>query len=396
LSVTVTTAPIDVAVNKLEVAVVRLMAAARFAASVVVSADVAKFVVVLVPSVPPVSVAAAQAKHVARVFPSAMLLPAVPFIAAVTVVVLVMPVLRGVALTPKPKAVWQRLIAAARLNDRVVVVLLVANVAVANVGHAFAPFAPALGLPHVKTPLASAVVSVGVVPGVTWVTVVVLVLDVAVALTAVKEVWQLLIAVARFEARVLLLVLFVNVPAVETVGHVFVPSVPAVTLPQLKTLAEKAGDKVIKLPGAAADTVVALPLEVAVTPTAGKAVSQLLIASLRLAASVLVVALVKNAPAVELVQPGPNPIVAPLTAMLLPTLAKVMLVWVTFVTVTTPELTVAVALGLAVVALPKQGLALPHWVLFASIAALKFAAELLVPEIKTQLAVVPHEVVENV
>ena len=48
--------------------------------------------------------------------------------------------------------------------------------------------------------------------------------------------WQLLIAEARFEARVLLLVLLVNVPAVEEV-HPFVPSVPAVTLPQLKLLA---------------------------------------------------------------------------------------------------------------------------------------------------------------
>src|SRR5947207_13976041 len=80
----------------------------------------------------------------------------------------------------------------------------------------------------------------------------------------------------------------------------FVPSVPLTVEPQLKPLAESA--KVKPLPRFTAVTVAVLVLDVAVKPTAGKDVLQLLIASLRLLASVDVVALVTKAPAVALVQ----------------------------------------------------------------------------------------------
>src|SRR5439155_5542254 len=95
LAVTVTTAPLDVAVTADET--FRLMASFRLLASVVESADVAKLVPVLVPSVPPLSAVAplAQEKPV-NVFPSPMLLPAVPFVLAVTVVVAVL----ELAMTP--------------------------------------------------------------------------------------------------------------------------------------------------------------------------------------------------------------------------------------------------------------------------------------------------------
>src|SRR5437773_9459884 len=73
LAVTVTTAPLDVAVTD-EAAALRLMASLRFVAIVVVSADVAKLEPVLVPSAPPASVEPPQEKPV-RLLPSAMLLP---------------------------------------------------------------------------------------------------------------------------------------------------------------------------------------------------------------------------------------------------------------------------------------------------------------------------------
>src|SRR5438876_4683743 len=85
LAVTVTTAPLDVAVT-VDAAALRLIASFRFVASVVVSPDVAKLVPVLVPSVPLLSEVAPlnQVKPAASVFPSAILLPAVPFVVAVT------------------------------------------------------------------------------------------------------------------------------------------------------------------------------------------------------------------------------------------------------------------------------------------------------------------------
>src|SRR5437773_3473182 len=79
LAVTVTTAPLEAAVTAETFLVI---ADARLAASVVIPADVAKLVPVLAPSVALVSVKPAQLKPV-RVLPSAMRLPAVPFVLAV-------------------------------------------------------------------------------------------------------------------------------------------------------------------------------------------------------------------------------------------------------------------------------------------------------------------------
>src|SRR5262245_14707872 len=62
-AVTVTTAPLDVAITD-DAAALRLIASLRFVAIVVVSADVAKFDPVLEPSFPPVRLAADQSKPV--------------------------------------------------------------------------------------------------------------------------------------------------------------------------------------------------------------------------------------------------------------------------------------------------------------------------------------------
>src|SRR5438552_12394263 len=120
LAVTVTTAPLDVAVTD-EAAALRLMASFRFVAMVVVSAEVAKLEPVLVPSAPLVSVLAAHEKPV-KVFPSEMLLPAAPLILAVTVVVLLL------ELAVTPAATGQALIAVARLDACVEWAVLVAQV----------------------------------------------------------------------------------------------------------------------------------------------------------------------------------------------------------------------------------------------------------------------------
>src|SRR5437867_8874082 len=122
LAVTVTTAPLAVAVTD---ETFRLIASFRLVASVVVSPEVAKLVPVFVPSAPPLSEVAplSHVKPAVKVFPRPILLPAVPFVVAVTVTVLVPPV---EAVTPRAgKAVLQRLITEATFVATVVVVLLV-------------------------------------------------------------------------------------------------------------------------------------------------------------------------------------------------------------------------------------------------------------------------------
>jgi len=161
------------------------------------------------------------------------------------------------------------------------------------------PLVPGVTLPHAK-PLrfdppgknADTLRS----PFVLLVAVTVLVLEVAVTPAPIGHA---LIAAARFVASVVVLELVAKVPAVE-LGHAFEPLVPLTVEPQLKPPADSA--KVKPLPGFTAVTVVVLVLDVAVKPTAGKRVLQLLIASLRLLASVDVVALVTKVPAVALVQ----------------------------------------------------------------------------------------------
>jgi len=92
--------------------------------------------------------------------------------------------------------------------------------------------------------------------------------------------------------------LIAKCPTVALV-QAFVPLEPVLVEPQLKPLAESA--KVKPLPRSTAVAVVVLVLDVAVKPTAGKRVLQLLIASLRLLASVDVVALVTKVPAIAVV-----------------------------------------------------------------------------------------------
>lgn len=80
---------LDVAVTAADIAAVRLIAAARFAASVVVSVVVEKNVVVFVPSAPPVNVPAPAHVNPVRPLESVMLLPAMPLLTAVTATVVV-------------------------------------------------------------------------------------------------------------------------------------------------------------------------------------------------------------------------------------------------------------------------------------------------------------------
>src|SRR5438128_5933600 len=110
-------------------------------------------------------------------------------------------------------------------------------------------------------------------------------------------------AVARLPASVALLLLLMKVPTWEE-EHPFDPSVPALTLPQKKLFAfVPVVARVTALPLAtAAETVVVFVDEVAVTPTAGKDVLQLLIAVARFDARVVVLVLLANVPVVELEQ----------------------------------------------------------------------------------------------
>jgi len=201
----------------------------------------------------------------------------------------------GLALTPA--AAGHRPIAAATFDAKVDVLELVAKVPLVEVEQAFAPSVPAFATPHEKMPVLFAAPTEKVVklPGVLEVAVTVSVLAAAVTPAATGHA---LIAAARLAARVVVLELVAKVPAVE-LGHVFEPLAPLTVEPQLKPPADSA--KVKPLPGFTAVTVVVLVLDVAVKPTAGKKLLQLLIASLRLAASVDVVALVTKVPAVALV-----------------------------------------------------------------------------------------------
>lgn len=118
------------------------------------------------------------------------------------------------------------------------------------------------------------------VPAVTAVTVTVLVLDDAV--TFAPE--QALIAVLRFEAKVVVSELVANV-AVDNVRHVFVPSVPLVGAAHEKMLVSfDAPEMVLRLPGVLAVIVVVLPPEPAVTPAV---VGQRVIAAARFEANVV-------------------------------------------------------------------------------------------------------------
>src|SRR5438094_947813 len=140
-------------------------------------------------------------------------------------------------------------------------------------------------------------------PGVLLVTVTELPLALAVKPTG-KVVWQLalLIAAATFEAKVVALESVAKCPTVELV-HAFVPLEPAVTAPHEKVVSPPATEKVVNVPGVVSVAVTVLVVALAVAPTAGKAVLQALIASLRFVARVVVLPLVTKVPVKVGVEP---------------------------------------------------------------------------------------------
>ncbi|PYV23724.1 MAG: hypothetical protein DMG27_14895 [Acidobacteria bacterium] len=289
--VTVTVLVLDVAVTP-AAAGHRPIAVLRLVARVVVLELLAKVPPVDVghvfePSDPPLT-----APHAKLLRLSATVKVILPGVVAVTATVLAV----GLALTPA--AAGHRAIAVATFDAKVDVLELVAKVPLVEVEQAFAPSVPAFATPHEKMPVLFAAPTEKVVklPGVLEVAVTVLVLAAAVTPAATGHA---LIAAARLAAKVVVLELAAKVPVVE-LGHVFEPLAPLTVEPQLKPPADSA--KVKPLPGFTAVTVAVLVLDVAVKPTAGKEVLQLLIASLRLAASVDVVALVTKVPAVALAQ----------------------------------------------------------------------------------------------
>jgi hypothetical protein len=96
------------------------------------------------------------------------------------------------------------------------VLALTKKPAVETEGHPALTSVPALTLPQEKLlAVVAEVLRVTALPGATAVTVVVFVAEPAVTPTAAKDVWQLLIAVARFPASVVVFELVRKVPAVE-------------------------------------------------------------------------------------------------------------------------------------------------------------------------------------
>ena len=89
--------------------------------------------------------------------------------------------------------------------------------------------------------------------------------------------------------------------------------VPAVTAPHPKVVSPPATEKVVKVPGVVSVAVTVLVVALAVAPTAGKAVLQALIAAATFEASVVVLELVANVPAVALGHVA-VPALPPLTA----------------------------------------------------------------------------------
>ena len=134
--------------------------------------------------------------------------------------------------------------------------------------HEFVPSVPAVTLPHEKLSAVVPVVSkVMELPLAAAVTVVVFVLELAVAPTAGKEVWQLLIAEARFAASLVVAVVPTKLPVVELEQ----PEVAA--WPSVPVLGERVATALpvppllkVMLPVVAFVTVVTLVENVAVAP----------------------------------------------------------------------------------------------------------------------------------
>ena len=180
-------------------------------------------------------------------------------------------------------------------------------------------------------------------PGFLWVTVTVFVLDAAVTPTAAGHAAT---AVATLEAKVLLLELVANVPAVE-LPHPFEPLLPVVKRPHEKVLSAPPKEKAdtVVSPGVRSVAVTVLPLALAVTPAP---VGHALIAAARLVAKVERVALVANVPAVAVVhafEPFEPAVTAPHENLprFVATLKVVKVPGVVFLAVTAPALTLALS-----------------------------------------------------
>ena len=146
-----------------------------------------------------------------------------------------------------------------------------------------------------------------------------------------------------------------------------VPFVPAVTVPHAKLVMVSATEMVLPAdPREVLLTVVAAPVEVAVTPTAGKLVLQLLIAVARSAATAVVPVSLMKVPALALVQPfaADAGMLAALRVISVASLVEIAIaVAVVFVIVMTALFTVASTVGAFVLIEPSK--------LLASVAVMK-------------------------
>jgi len=208
------------------------MALARLVASSLVVPPVPKCVLSVVPFVPLASAEAVQVYLLPPFAVRLMLLPPLPAVLAVTVTVVPLEVASTpVAVKPPVTQAW---IAVARFEAKVVVLELVWKVSAVELPHAFEPIPPAMTPPHAKMLVLFAAVTEKaetlVLPLVVFVTVTVLVLVLTLTPAAAGH---RPIAVARLEARVVVLELVAKVPLVA-LEQEFVPAELPVTLPYEK------------------------------------------------------------------------------------------------------------------------------------------------------------------
>jgi hypothetical protein len=153
-----------------------------------------------------------------------MELPALPAVVAVTVTTFVL----DAAVTPTELPLPVRLIAAATFVANCVVVRGAAPDQYENVVPASVPFVPAVAVPQLKPVIVVVPLVNPVLPGVLAVTVTWFELTLAVTVAELQR----LMAAARFDASVVVLVLKAKVP--EFVLQAFDPLPPVVGVPQVK------------------------------------------------------------------------------------------------------------------------------------------------------------------
>src|SRR5208283_613586 len=167
------------------------------------------------------------------------------------------------------------------------------------------PAVPAVTVPHEKSPALFDDPTARYGPSATPETVNVLPPEAGVAVTptAGNEVLHALMAAAMFAASAAVLIPLAKVPVVELVQPL-VGGKPVVTALQTKLLAFPPSVRVLAgLPRVVLPTVTTAPVEAAVTPTAGYAVLQALMALAKLVAAVDGMELTIKVPVVALVHP---------------------------------------------------------------------------------------------